>query len=111
MGIYMIIIQIRIAVNTFPLFVKRSCITSIQRVSKLFFLVFQKTSSFFMHVIFVAKHLFQSRVQIVVPCSLVFIVGAGFIISDVIHRFPIFRENYRMSFGIENINLLGFEYL
>ena len=74
--------------STFPLFLKRSCIISIQLVSNPFFLVFQKSSSFFRHVSSVAKLSFQSQVPIVVLCSLVFIVGVVSIISRIIPRCP-----------------------
>jgi hypothetical protein len=77
-------IESAILIYYIPHFIKRSCIISIQQLSKQFFHSFQKISSFFMHVLFVGKLSFQNLVPIVVLCFLVFIVGVEFIISVVI---------------------------
>ncbi len=98
--------------NTFPLFLKRSCIISIQLVSNLFYLSFQKRSSFFMHVSSVVKLSFQNLVQTVELCFLAFIVGVDLIISGIIPSYTKIkndRKNIGCSAVMQVQALKGFD--
>ena len=67
------------AVNTFPLFLKRSCITSIQQSSSPFFPQCPKRSFIVMHVSFIPSLFRCLKAPIVRSCFSIF--GSGVFVS------------------------------
>ena len=79
------------AVNTFPIFLKRSCITSIQQSSNPFFPQCPKRSFIVMHVISILKCFPCLMAPIAKPCFSIFGSGAFVSIGSVsVGSFPPF---------------------